>query len=123
MLDEVGQERTQARQESMLPRETPGVELRKEVYALIAEVRDVVRTLPAAQTEVPELQRLAMAAAAGPGSARAIIETAGGAAVANALMQASATFRSTGHFANSDLLERLAFVVAGWERRVRPRKR
>lgn len=123
MLDEVGQERSQAPWESMPPRETPSVELRKEVFALIGEVRDVLRTLPATLTDVPELQRLSMAAAAGPASARAIIETAGGAAVANALMQASATFRSTGHFADSDLLERLAFVIAGWERRVRPRKR
>lgn len=52
-----------------------------------------------------------------------MLETAGGAVVASALMEASGMFRSTGHFHECDLLERLAFVVAGWERRAKPRRR
>jgi hypothetical protein len=38
-------------------------------------------------------------------------------------MQASATFRATGHFRQASMMERTAFVISGWERRRRSRKR
>jgi hypothetical protein len=114
-------ERMQGHDGPLVPRELPPAALRRDAHALIAEVRDALVALPAGIGDGPEMRALSRAAAAGPGAARAIIEVAGGAAVAVALMQASATFRATGHFRESDLLERLAFVVAGWERRARPR--
>lgn len=100
-----------------------GESLRRDVYALLVEASTALATLPADGASAPEFVAVERAARAGSAGARAIIEVAGGAAVASALMQASALFRSTGHFRQSDMLERLAFVTAGWERRARPRRR
>lgn len=102
---------------------TPGAALRKDIFGLLTAATEALASLPADHPTAPELEALARATRAGPVAARGIIEVAGGAAVASALMQASALFRSTGHFRRSDVLERLAFVVAGWERRARPRRR
>ncbi len=102
---------------------TAGETLRKDVYALLVEASTALATLPADGAAAPEFVAVERAARAGSAGARAIIEVAGGAAVASALMQASALFRSTGHFRQSDVLERLAFVTAGWERRAKPRRK
>ncbi len=100
-----------------------GDALRRDVYVLLVEASTALATLPVDGASAPEFVAVERAARAGSAGARAIIEVAGGAAVASALMQASALFRSTGQFRQSDVLERLAFVTAGWERRARPRRR
>jgi hypothetical protein len=97
--------------------------LSAELFGLLAEAKEAIAALPPVVAQLPEIRSVGRAVSAGPEGARAVIETAGGAAVATALMKGSAAFRSTGHFHNSDLLERLAFVVAGWERRAKPRRR
>lgn len=101
----------------------PGNALPDDIFALLTAVRDALRSLPAAATDSKELQCIARAAKAGPDGARAIIESTGGASVASALLKTSASFRATGHFRQSDLIERLAFIASGWERRAHPRRR
>jgi hypothetical protein len=105
---------------TLIPKDMPGP-IPVDLFTLLAEVKDALPTLPAVLTEMPEIRSIGTAVKAGPSGARGVLEVAGGAAVASALMKGSASFRSTGHFHRSNLLERLAFVVAGWERRARPR--
>lgn len=101
----------------------PGNALPDDVFELLLDAREALRSLPASATESPELRSIARAAQAGAAGARSVVESVGGAAVSSALMKAAGAFRSTGHFHERDVLERLASVVAGWERRSRPRKR
>lgn len=112
----------EARSRVAITKDMPGQALSADLFTLLSQVRDALQGLPAVVTNVPEIRSIAVVAKAGPVGARGVVEAAGGAAVAGALLKASATFRSTGHFHNADLLERFAFVVAGWERRARPRR-
>lgn len=101
----------------------PALTLSSDFFTLLIESQQAFMKLPHEQTETPEGEALATAVSAGPARARKIIEAHGSVLVASALMQASATFRATGHFRQASMMERTAFVISGWERRRRSRKR
>lgn len=101
----------------------PAVTLSSDFFTLLVESQQAFLKLPHEQTDTPEAAMLATAVSAGPARARRLIEGHGSVLIASALMEASATFRATGHFRQASMMERTAFVISGWERRRRSRKR
>lgn len=101
----------------------PALTLSSDFFTLLIETQQAFMKLPHEHTETSESAVLSTAVSAGPARARKLIEAHGTVLVANALMQASASFRATGHFRQASMMERSAFVISGWERRRRSRKR
>lgn len=112
---------TQLRQTTLPGSASPP--LSDEFYAVLVEANRSLMALPASFNDCPEVRDLGVAVTAGKTRARQIIEQSGGVAIADRLMEASIAFRSTGHFRQCSLLERVAFAIAGWERRRNPRRR